>query len=301
MDRAPSELLGKCRDWDIWEPASVMRLGLEKLDAVTEECLRVAQAFPASESSGTITRSDRVLAGKLPYMLEARLRSSGQLKPVNENEGWLVSGVQDLVPTMLAICTRTIAQDKNWAWDIVEDSTVTQTLRASTSVDASGGLEAQEGVMMKVSGLLQPKSGVALEDLLAFRREHHKEFGRYMDALKATEEEAKVPSRYGVIDVAEVLSARVKELSKVAVYRNIGLGKRTKYFVQRVDPTMLAMAGGQALASGWDYLEDGELGLASLVPAAIGLVVKGVQLRVEANATAYLKKAHASGLLSPVR
>jgi hypothetical protein len=301
MDRAPTEFLAKCQDWGVWEPASVGRLGREKLDAVTQECLRVAQAFPGGESSGTITPSDRVLASKLPYLLEARLRASGQLKPADQNEEWLESTVQDLVPTMLAICTRTIAEDMNWAWDIVDDKNVTQTLRASALTDGGGGLEAQDGVMMKVSGLLQPKSGVALGDLITFRREHHKEFGRYMDALAATEEEAKRPSRYGVDGVAEVLGARVKELSKVAAYRNIGLGRRTKYFVQRADPTMLAMAGGQALTSGWDYMEDGELGLMSLAPAAIGLVVKGVQLRIEVNATAYLKKAHANGLLNPSR
>jgi hypothetical protein len=286
-----------CEDANLWKPAVIGLLPSDKLEAAIEECLRAAAAFPSEEWAARGAERSMILPDKLPSILQAHLFASGQLRADGDDFGgqeWIQAASQDLIPNLLTICARHLA------WDITDPQSVARALRADTSSRRNpGGLAAVPAGLISVTDVIAPTSETTLDDILQLRREHSREFERYMQALQDAEDLARIPTPDGAKDIGEVLAARIRELSDRAFYLHIPLGRRSRHWVARFrhDPTQGAAAAAAVATALADLIASGQPGLPTAVLVAANLTVRVVHLRKSATGTSFLRRAHAGGLM----
>jgi hypothetical protein len=274
-------------DLGIWRPASVWDLPPEEMAALVDECISVIESRPWLREHA---RGDRVLAGKLPGLLQQHLESEGLLVPDSDAADKLRAPNDTLLPTLLAMCARSIAIHHSWSWDVATRANVERVLEAD---DVHDGV----GVFVRLDHVPAAAPGVTVEDLLAFRRAHSDEWHRYLRTLAHLESAATHQGLADLETAAADFSAACRELSTAAEVANVPLRRRAACLVRAVvdDPSSVVESAAVAGAAGWTAVVAGNA--SGLIPLAVGVGVTGVRLRRRARGVAFLKHAFAEGLL----
>lgn len=272
-----------------WEPVHIDQLDPHHLEEAIAECWAFADDLPKSPRQPA-KAADWIKDGKLPQKLQSDLMSRGMLLP-DKATGQLNARSGELVPTLLSIFARKIAESRSWAWSGTSEQSVTDAL-------SPGSGERQLAYVIGLPELPTPSANATVYDVIRFRQNHGDELQKYFDTLT----EIRRSLADGRTDdlgyaVAEY-KARVREVGQAAQRASLPMHKHAQGAITRMkdNPLMLAVP----IAQGGAVIADAHQGsvITTVMVMGVSFAVWAAQLRPSCKGAAYLRKAYAQGILA---
>lgn len=274
---------------NFWEPVHIHELDPQHLEEAIEECWTFADDLPKA-SRQTAKTVDWIKDGKLPYKLQADLESRGMLMP-DVGTGQLTARSSELVPTLLSIFGRRIAESRSWGWTGTSEQSVTDAL-------SPGSGERQTAYVIGLPELPTPSADATVYDVIRFRQRHGDELQKYFDTLA----EIRRSLADGRLDdlgysVAEY-KARVREVGQAAHRASLPMHKHARGAITRMkdNPLMLAVP----IAQGGAVIADAHNGsvITTVMVMGVSFAVWAAQLRPSCKGATYLRKAYTQGIFA---